>query len=173
MTFRATLIGRLIRLIPPTAPTACFGPQKRIASLVTSPSSSGRPPNPTLRFSGSISAWFTPFSTASSALPPASSTFHASAFAAFPNSHVEMTAGSAARTVGSEATAESPAAPAMNSRRLSIGPSLVLREIGLLDVAGLPAPPDLPLARIQEDDVLRFRALDSSKHQERAMFGAT
>jgi hypothetical protein len=122
MTLRATLMGRLIRLRQPTAPMPWVGPQQTRASLVTSPSSSGSPPKPTLVFPGSSSAWFTPFSTASRALPPASSTFHASAFAALPKSHVEMTAGSVAAK-GLKRTAVAAADDARNSRRVSMGTS--------------------------------------------------
>src|SRR6187431_2735348 len=63
------------------------------ASSVTCPSRSGVPPNPTLELLRSASVFMTPFSTASMALPPAERTFHASAFAASPWYHVEMTTG--------------------------------------------------------------------------------
>src|SRR5258708_7080111 len=63
------------------------------ASSVTCPSRSGRPPNPTLRLPMSFSEFITPFSTASSALPRADKTFHASAFASTPCFQVEITNG--------------------------------------------------------------------------------
>src|SRR5262249_45368862 len=125
-TLRATLIGRLMRLMQPTAPAACGGPQKIIASWVTSPSSSGRPPTPTLGLVASSSTWLTPRSTASSALPPAARTVHASWLAGRPKSQVLITAGSpaagrllAARRPAHAASAVA-AAPTSTDRRVDM-----------------------------------------------------
>jgi hypothetical protein len=63
------------------------------ASRVTRPSRSGNPPYPTEELVGSASGTWTPFSTASSALPLFFNISQAAAFAAIPKSQVEITMG--------------------------------------------------------------------------------
>src|SRR5882762_2351049 len=63
------------------------------ASNVTRPSRSGRPPSPTEFIFGSPSGMWTPASTASSALPPPPTIFHASALAPTPKFQVDTTRG--------------------------------------------------------------------------------